>query len=340
MIRVVVDEGIPYLQAPLRTLADVVALPAGSITADAVRDADALIVRTRTRCDATLLSGSRVRFIATATIGYDHIDTLWCSRHGITWTNAPGCNASSVCQYVRCALQLMQREGYLTLHGSTLGIVGVGHVGSLVKDMAASLGMNTLCCDPPLAAQAAALDGQGMASLHAAAGHPAVFHSLEELATRCDAITFHVPLTTEGPYPTYHLAGERFFAALCRRPLFINTSRGAVMDTAALKRALRAGRIRQAVIDVWEQEPDIDTELLAMARITTPHIAGYSADGKARAAQMALDAFCSFFALPAVKALAPPPCATPYDVDADSRRLKASPFTFEQQRNGYPLRRE
>lgn len=323
-MRVVVDDKIPYLQETLCTIADVKALPAAAITPEEVRDADALIVRTRTRCNASLLSGSRVRFIATATIGYDHIDTAWCEQHGITWTNAPGCNASSVCQYVRCALQLMEREEYLTLCGSTLGIVGVGHVGSLVKQMAEGLSMTVLCCDPPLAEQGV----EGMA------------HPLAELAQQCDVITFHVPLSREGKHATFHLADEAFFASLKRRPLFINTSRGEVTDTEALKHALKEGLVRQAVVDVWEHEPDIDAELLTLARITTPHIAGYSADGKARASQMSLDALCDFFHLPRVKAGTPPPCATPYDVDADSHRLKQSPTTFEQQRGNYPLRRE
>lgn len=323
-MRVVVDDKIPYLQEALRTIAEVVALPAAAITAAVVRDADALIVRTRTRCDAALLSGSKVQFIATATIGYDHIDTAWCEQNGIAWTNAPGCNASSVCQYVQCALQLMEREGYLALRGSTLGIVGVGHVGSLVKQMAENLGMTVLCCDPPLAEQGV----EGMA------------HPLTELAERCDVITLHVPLAREGRHATYHLAEEAFFGLLKRQPLFINSSRGEVTATEALKHALKEGRVRQAVVDVWEYEPDIDTELLTLARITTPHIAGYSADGKARASQMALDALCDFFHLPHIKAGTPPPCDTPYDVDADSRRLKQSPTTFEQQRGNYPLRRE
>ena len=323
-MRVVVDDKIPYLQESLQTIADVVALPAASITAEAVQDADALIVRTRTRCDASLLRGSKVRFIATATIGYDHIDTAWCERNGVYWTNAPGCNASSVCQYVRCALLLMERERYISLSGSTLGIVGVGHVGSLVKQMAEELGMKTLCCDPPAAKR----------------GVRGMDHTMAELAEQCDAITFHVPLVHEGCHPTFHLADEAFFASLVRKPLILNTSRGEVVDTEALKHALKEHRIRQAVVDVWEHEPDIDVELLSLARITTPHIAGYSADGKARAAQMSLDALCRFFALPSVKAGVPPECDTPYDVDADSIRLKQSPATFEQQRGNYPLRRE
>ena len=331
-MKIVVDDKIPYLLAPLKRVAEVKALPAEAITAEAVRDADALIVRTRTRCDASLLEGSRIRFIATATIGFDHIDTSWCDAHGIRWTNAPGCNASSVCQYVECALRLLASEGTVTLTpATTIGIVGVGHVGSLVKAMAERLGLRTLCCDPPLAERDILSFG---------------LVDLEALAAQSDILSFHVPLTKDGPYPTWHMADEAFFASLQRKPLFINTSRGSVVETAALKAALREGHIRQAVIDVWEGEPDIDGELLRMARITTPHIAGYSADGKARASQMVLDALTTAFPQlqeesgEVLAAETPPSSSVPYDIDADSRRLKASPNTFEYQRGHYPLRRE
>lgn len=326
-MKIIVDNHIPYLQSPLSTIAEVVALPAAQIDAAAVHDADALIVRTRTHCGASLLKGSSVRFIATATIGYDHIDTSWCEANGIRWTNAPGCNASSVCQYVECALQVMEKAGFIQLKGSTLGVVGLGHVGSRVKTMAESHGMKTLCCDPPLANKDSILT-----KTH--------FVSLSQIASEADIITFHVPLTYDGSYPTHHLADEAFFTSLKRKPLFINTSRGSVTDTAGLKRALRTGQIRQAVIDVWENEPSIDLDLLALAHITTPHIAGYSADGKARASQMSLDALCQFFHLPTVKAETPPVATAPYDILADSKRLKASPETFELQRSNYPIRRE
>ena len=345
-MRVVVDENIPYLQTPLRRVAEVTALPAEAITAEAVREADALIVRTRTRCDASLLAGSHVRFIATATIGYDHIDTVWCDAHGIRWVNAPGCNASSVCQYVECALRLLADEGVITLSGSTMGIVGLGHVGSRVKIMAERLGLRTLCCDPPLAEERSKgqqtnkstsrlVDRIQRVDLSACC-----FVDLQTLAAESDILTFHVPLTKDGPYPTWHMADAAFFASLRRNPLFINTSRGPVAETAALCAAFQSGQIRQAVIDVWEGEPDINLDLLCLARITTPHIAGYSADGKARASQMVLDAFAEFYGLSPLSAETPPPAATPYDIDADSRRLKASPSTFEYQRNHYPLRRE
>ena len=327
-MKVVVDDAIPYLQTPLRSIVDdVVALPSTDITSAAVHDADALIVRTRTAVGASLLEGSRVCFVATATAGYDHIDTLFCQRKGIRWANAPGCNASSVCQYVESALKLMEREDFLTLADSTIGIVGLGHVGSLVQQMSRRMGMRTLCVDPPLEAT----DEKGSAG---------PFVSLSQLVRESDIITLHVPLMQGGPCPTHHLANKAFFASLRRHPLFFNTSRGGVVETDALKEALREGLIRQAVIDVWEREPLVDRELLCMARITTPHIAGYSADGKARASQMVLDALCRAFSLPSAKADTPPAAEEPYDVDVDSRRLKANPDKFEFLRNHYPLRRE
>jgi erythronate-4-phosphate dehydrogenase len=345
-MKVVVDEHIPYLLTPLRRVAEVTALPAEAITAEAVREADALVVRTRTRCDASLLAGSRVRIVATATIGYDHIDTSWCEANGIRWTNAPGCNASSVCQYVECALRLMADEGVITLSGSTIGIVGLGHVGSRVKVMAERLGLRVLCCDPPLAEERSTGQQVNKSTSRFADRTQRAdlltccLVDLNTLAAESDILTFHVPLTKDGPYPTWHMADDAFFASLRRKPLFINTSRGGVVETEALKSALQSGQIRQAVIDVWEGEPHVDLDLLRLARITTPHIAGYSADGKARASQMVLDALTAFFGLPPIVAETPPPAVAPYDIDADSRRLKASPDTFEHQRNHYPLRRE
>ena len=186
-MKVIVDKKIPYLQGVIERLADEVVYAEGrDFTPELVRDADALFVRTRTCCDSALLAGSRVRFIATATIGFDHIDTDFCRASGITWTNAPGCNA---------ALLLLERERGFSLRGACLGVVGVGHVGSRVADVGRRLGMTVLCCDPPRA------EAEG----------PEGFTSLEELVSRSDLITFHTPLTREGAHPTWHLADEAFF---------------------------------------------------------------------------------------------------------------------------------
>lgn len=334
-MKVVVDDKIPYIRGVIEQIADeVVYLPGGDFTPDTIRHADALIVRTRTRCNAALLAGSRVRFIATATIGYDHIDTTYCQQAGIGWTNCPGCNAGSVAQYLRSVLLLLHREKGLDFSSSTIGIVGVGHVGSLVRDAASALGMQVLCCDPPRT-------DRGEAG----------FLPLEELAPRCQVITFHTPLIHTGKYRTFHLADESFFNRLEGSPVLINTSRGEVVSTGALLHALESGRVSDAVIDVWENEPHISPELLRRAYIATPHIAGYSAEGKVNATRMSLEALCRFFHLPERDfAILPPPLPkeTVYPNDSlslynphrDSDALKAAPDCFEYLRGHYPIRRE
>lgn len=338
-MKVIVDDKIPFIREALGQIADeVVYVPGREFTPGVVMEADALVVRTRTRCDRHLLEGSRVRFIATATIGFDHIDTAWCRRAGIAWANAPGCNAASVAQYMQSALLLWQQAKGVPLQQLTIGIVGAGNVGTRVAAVARELGMTVLLNDPPRQ------DREG----------DPCFCSLEELARRCDVLSFHVPLIREGKYNTFHLADEAFLATLKRRPLLVNTSRGEVVDTAALLHALDEGRVADTVIDVWEHEPDIDRRLLQRAFLATPHIAGYSADGKANATRMALDALCGFFHLRADYSIVPPPPAQPlirardltdaclqmYDPRRDCAALRTRPELFEKLRGDYPLRRE
>ena len=337
-MKVIVDDKIPYIREALAAMGvNAVYAPVSEIDSALVRDADGLIVRTRTRCDANLLDGSRVQFIATATIGYDHIDTAYCAAHNIYWTNAPGCNAASVCQYVQSVLLLLQREHGLALGSSTIGVVGVGHVGTLVARMAATWGMRVLLCDPPRAQQGE----EG-------------FVSLSDIAREADIITLHTPLTHDGPYRTWHLADGDFFASLERKPYFINTSRGETTDTAALLKALDERHIAQCIIDVWEHEPDIDLTLLGRCYLGTPHIAGYSADGKATATRMSLEALARHFALGAVPEIVPPAPTSPVTLDGnigdtllriynphnDCNALKARPGDFEWLRGNYPHRRE
>lgn len=323
-MKVIIDHKIPYIKEAVSRIADeVVFLPGNAFTKEAVKDADALIVRTRTMCNRELLEGSRVKFIATATIGYDHIDTEYCREAGITWTNCPGCNAGSVEQYVHSALLQLKHKKGLDLEKSTLGIVGVGHVGSRVKRMAESLGMRVLQNDPPRADKGE----QG-------------FVDLETIARECDVITFHTPLNRDGKYATYHLANEDFLFSLGRTPYLINSSRGEVVDTASLLAALSAGKVKDAVIDTWEHEPNISRELMSVAFLATPHIAGYSADGKANATRMSLEALCQFFGVEAEFTILPPEGPSDYDPTRDSEWLKASPEKFEWFRGNYPLRRE
>ena len=336
-MKVIVDDKIPYIREALAQVADeVVYLPGASFTREAVADADALIVRTRTRCNRDLLAGSRVKFIATATIGYDHIDTTYCKEAGIQWTNCPGCNAGSVEQYVHSVLLLLKREKGLSLKDATLGIVGVGHVGSRVARMAKELGMRVLLNDPPRADRGE----EG-------------FVGLDVLAKECDVLTFHTPLYKKGIYRTYHLVNNELLFSLKRKPYLINSSRGEVVDTASLLAALSEGKVKDAIIDTWENEPEINKDLLKAAYLATPHIAGYSADGKANASRMSLEALCKFFHIDASFEIVPPalPCMDiPDDEDEaflqrynptrDSEWLKNAPEKFEWFRGHYPLRRE
>ena len=336
-MKIVIDADIPFIKGVFEPYCQVLYLKGGDFTKELVKDADALIIRTRTQCNQALLEGSNVKFIATATIGYDHIDTDYCRQAGITWTNAPGCNASSVAQYLQSSLLLLQRDKGFELKNKTIGIVGVGNVGRKVAEVAKQLGMRVLLNDPPR--QAAEGDES--------------FCSLQQLAEECDVITFHTPLNKVGCYKSYHLADEDFFFHLKRTPYIINSSRGEVVDTASLLTALAAGRVKDAIIDTWEYEPCISRELMEVAYIATPHIAGYSADGKANATRMSLEALCHFFHINTEFEILPPPLPfMEYSTDEeeaflqlynplrDSEWLKASPEKFEWFRGNYPLRRE
>lgn len=338
-MKVIIDNKIPFIQEAIHQIADeVIYAPGKDFTPALVKDADAMIIRTRTRCNRALLQGSSVRFIATATIGFDHIDTEYCREADIAWSNAPGCNSASVAQYLMSSLLLLQLIRGKQLQGLTLGIIGVGNVGTKIIQVAQELGMRVLLNDLPRQ------DKEGNAN----------FSSLQTLAEECDILTFHVPLYKEGKYKTLHLADDAFFRSLKRRPVIINTSRGEVIETNALLNALENNLISDAIIDVWENEPDINLTLLNKAFLGTPHIAGYSADGKANATRMSLDALCRFFHLKADYRITPPEpenpvitAATPaeaylqmYDPRRDSEALKAHPELFETLRGDYPLRRE
>ncbi len=338
-MKVIVDDKIPFIREALAGIADeAVYVPGKDFTPELVRDADALIIRTRTRCDRHLLEGSRVRFIATATIGFDHIDTIYCQEAGITWQNAPGCNSASVAQYMRSSLLLLEQQKGFRLEGKTLGVIGVGNVGTKVAQVGRELGMRILLNDPPRQEK----EGGDL------------FSPLEQLMEECDVLTFHVPLIREGAHKTFHLADAAFFGRLKRRPVIANTSRGEVIETQALLQALQEGKVRDAIIDVWEHEPDINLDLLDRVFIGTPHIAGYSADGKANATRMSLDALCRFFHIDARYRIEPPAPAQPlieahnpteaylamYDPRRDDQALRLHPERFEQLRGDYPLRRE
>ena len=347
-MKIIVDDKIPYIKGALEPFGDVIYLPGDKTTAEVVKDADALITRTRTNCNAQLLSGSQVKFIATATIGYDHIDTGFCDHAGISWTNAPGCNSKSVEQYIASALMVLAHKRHFSLKEKTIGIIGVGNVGSKVARLCEILGMKVLLNDPP---RARAEGNKG-------------FSGLKEILEKADIITLHVPLNLEGIDRTYHLAGEHFFSLAKQKPIIINSCRGEVTDTNSLKTALKSGQVSGAVIDCWENEPKPDSELLALADLGTPHIAGYSRDGKANGTSMSIRALSKFFKFginnwkcsgvevppeldifingtgkSTQQILAEAILAT-YDIRKDDQRLRDSLETFEKQRGDYPVRRE
>ena len=336
-MKIVIEKNIPFIKGLLEPYAEVLYLAPGEIDAAAMADADALITRTRTRCDGRLLDGSKCRFIATATIGTDHIDLDYCRRNGITVANAPGCNAPAVAQYVLASVLYWKKTRGIQrpLSDMTLGIVGVGHVGSIVSRWAKGLGLNVIHCDPP------------RAELEGADG----FVDMDTIAGKSDIVTFHTPLTKSGPYPTFHLADKEFFEKLSRRPLLINSARGAVVDNSELVEAIRSGRVCDAVVDCWEHEPDISRSLLDMALVATPHIAGYSREGKVRATAMAVEALCRHFNLPVVRPAEPIPASIPnsptaetiassYSPSTDTVAHKSNPDGFEMLRNSYAYRSE
>ena len=278
-MKIVADNTVPYLKGIAEPIAEVKYLTSKEFTPENGKDADALIVRSIDKCTRELLEGSRVKLITSATIGFDHIDIRYCDEAGITWKNSPGCNAVSVAQYVLAGLITIALRKGETLQGKTIGIVGVGHVGKEVEKLCSAYGMNVLRNDPPRA-ETEGEDG---------------FVSLETIAEQADIVTFHTPLTKEGRFATRHLAGEDFCGKLQRKTWFINTCRGAIHDTEALLRARKEGKISELILDCWENEPDINRELLAMAAIATPHIAGFSADGKANGTRTCLENIEKFF---------------------------------------------
>ncbi len=337
-MRIVIDEKIPFLQDALEAMGhSVLPLPGVGISKESLCGAEALFVRTRTRCDASLLEGTEVRFIGTATIGYDHIDSAYCAQKGIEWTNAAGCNADAVLQYVQAVVYSWAKDNDIALRGLVLGIVGVGEIGSRVERWARSEGMRTVLNDPPRAARGE----QG-------------FSSLAEIAAQSDIITFHPTLNEGGDYPSYHLADAAFFSSLSRCKLFINASRGPVVDNRALLEVLQGNGTMAAVLDVWEDEPQISLSLLNKVYIASSHIAGYSAEGKINATRQVLEAFaayCGGVPVPSLALQPPVPAVVEartfadaaleiYSPHDDSRALKSNPAAFEELRNNYKLRRE
>ncbi|WP_462316894.1 4-phosphoerythronate dehydrogenase [Marinilabilia sp.] len=344
---IVADDKIPFLKGALEPYAQVVYLPGASIGPADVKNADGLIVRTRTIVNQELLQDSKVKAVVSATIGTDHMDIPWLEANQIAWSNAPGCNSGSVKQYIASVFSVLE-QNYYPLRGKTLGIVGVGNVGSKVAKVGEAFGMKVLLNDPPRKEKE-----PGFESV-----------DLNVLLQMSDVVTFHVPLTREGKYPTWYLLNDTTLLMMKRGSVLINSSRGEVVEERVLKKGLSSELIKHAVLDVWEHEPDISLELQERLMIGTPHIAGYSVDGKANGTTAAVRFMSQQFGLgidnwsaselPVFEDMSLSASGvydrlnlelaklvvSTYDVTTDSQRLKASPQDFESLRGNYPVRRE
>ena len=340
-MKVVADLDIPFLEGVFEPYGEVVYKNGIDIVADDVVDADALLVRTRTQCDAALLEGSKVKIVASATIGTDHIDKEYCASRGIEVANASGCNAGGVMQYVFSAVYGIAARKGIKLDDVTFGVVGVGNVGKRVAEMAESLGFKVMRCDPPRAQK------EG----------PEGFCTLEELLAESHVVTLHVPLdeTTRG------MANEDFFTLIRPGAIFINAARGEVVDEAALMAAIP--KLGAVVIDTWNNEPTVNEELVEMVDIATPHIAGYSYQGKVNGTRMAVRAVAECLGLEALKEFSPDDSDEDrqpvrldlrgrnhgeiaavlqynYPIFTDDFRFRMEPHKFEKLRNEYQYRRE
>ncbi|EOL9020909.1 4-phosphoerythronate dehydrogenase PdxB [Cronobacter dublinensis] len=348
-MKILVDENMPYARELFSRLGEVKAVPGRPIPQAELDDADALMVRSVTPVNRALLEGKNVRFVGTATAGTDHVDEDYLQAAGVAFSAAPGCNAIAVVEYVFSALlMLAERDGF-ALADRTVGIVGVGNVGSRLQARLEALGIRTLLCDPPRADR----------------GDSGDFRTLDELVREADILTFHTPLFKDGPYKTMHLADEALIARLKPGAILINACRGPVVDNAALLARLEAGQALSVVLDVWEPEPELNTALLKRVDIGTAHIAGYTLEGKARGTTQVFEAYSQFLGEAQQVALAtllPPPefgrvtfqgpldqaalkrlVHLVYDVrrdDAPLRRVAGVPGEFDKLRKNYQERRE
>ncbi|GID07100.1 4-phosphoerythronate dehydrogenase PdxB [Pseudomonas sp. 008] len=351
---IVADENIPLLDAFFEGFGEIRRVPGRSIDRATVEQADVLLVRSVTNVNRALLEGSKVRFVGTCTIGTDHLDLDYFQQAGITWSSAPGCNARGVVDYVLGSLLTLAEIEGADLTQRTYGVVGAGEVGGRLVKVLQGLGWNVLVCDPP---RQAAEGGD--------------YVSLEQIIEQCDVVSLHTPLDKQGPQATWHLFDKNRLNQLKPGTWLINASRGPVIDNAALRQVLLRREDLQAVLDVWEAEPEVDVALAELCVIATPHIAGYSLDGKQRGTAQIYQAFCKFLGQPeqvSLNDLLPAPwlsavtlnadtdpawalamlCRGVYDPrrdDADFRRslvgnVNEQRVAFDALRKHYPLRRE
>lgn len=277
-MKIIADQNIPQVEQAFALVGDLQAVEKREIVPLKIKDADILLVRSEVKVNEDLLGGSEVKFVATPTAGIDHIDLEYLKSKNIGFAHAPGCNSNSVAEYIAAALLLLCNRKQIEITGMTIGIVGVGHVGSKVAAKARALGMNVLLCDPPKQRETG----------------DSKYLPLEQLMN-ADFISLHVPLIKSGPDATHHLFDETRIGKMKKDSILLNSSRGSVVKTSALKNALVEKYLSGCVLDVWEGEPNIDIDLLKLVDLGTPHIAGYSYDGKLKGTQMIHDAVCEYF---------------------------------------------
>jgi len=351
-MRILVDENIPQGLDVFSPHGNVQSFSGRKLQSEDLTDVDALILRSITKVNEALLSGTKVRFVGTATIGVDHVDQEYLRKAGIAFASAPGCNSRSVAEYLVAALLHLHVNRGLKLQGQTLGIIGYGNVGKQVAKIATVLGLKILLCDPPLQES----------------GHPGHFLPLSELARQCQILTTHVPLTDSGPHPTFRMLNRKFFASFDSPKALLNTARGEVMDEAGLLWALENKKVTHLVLDVFPGEPRLNPVLAGKADLITPHIAGYSLQGKLNGTAQILSAFCRHFGLSPKTGVQFPMPRNPeipwpgikknpaealldivkpsYDItrdDANLRRFLADPelpVRFDGLRRNYPERHE
>lgn len=348
-MKILVDENMPYAEQLFQQLGEVKKVPGRPLPIDELNDTDALMVRSITKVNASLLAGKPVKFVGTATAGFDHVDIEWLAQEKIGFSSAPGCNAIAVVEYVFSSLMVLAEKEGFQLTDKVVGIIGVGNVGGRLATRLRALGINVLLCDPPRADN----------------GDNETFHSLETLIKEADILTFHTPLNKSGPYNSYHLINVSNLENLVDGCILINASRGEVIDNQALLTALENGKSLRVVLDVWEPEPDLLLPLLEKVDIATPHIAGYTLEGKARGTTQVYEAYCDFIGQPQhveLSTLLPAPVVSTisvqgeltqpllkqlihlvYDVrrdDASLRKVAGIKGEFDKLRKFYPVRRE
>ncbi|WP_267436279.1 4-phosphoerythronate dehydrogenase PdxB [Erwinia psidii] len=329
MLKIIVDENMPYAHELFSRTGKVVSVPGRPVPQAELDDADGLMVRSVTAVNAELLRGKSVRFVGSATAGTDHIDEAWLQQQGIAFSAAPGCNAIAVVEYVLSALlSLAERDGF-QLHDRSVGIVGVGNVGRRLQARLQALGIRTLLCDPPRADR----------------GDKEDFLPLSTLVREADILTFHTPLFRQGPYRTLHLADEALLRALKPGTILINACRGPVVDNAALLNVLQQGRDLSVILDVWEPEPELSLPLLEKVDIATPHIAGYTLEGKARGTTQVFEAWSAFLGQPqqvALDTLLPAPefgCVTLHGEVTQAALKRLVHLVYDVRRDDAPLRK-